>query len=401
MEAYVVDWLNLLVRWLHFITGVAWIGSSFYFIWLDNHLQKPRDAADEDKGVGGEVWSVHGGGFYHAQKYKSSPQELPETIHWFKWEAYSTWLSGMFLLILLYWYGAEVYLIDPSIAELSAGTAVAMAAGFIVGGWIIYDLLCKSPLGRNDSALGIVLFVAVSLLAWGLCQLFSGRGAFIHFGAILGTIMVANVFFVIIPGQKKMVAAAARGEQPDPAPGIHGKQRSVHNTYFTLPVLFVMTSNHYAMTYSHPYNWAILIGITLAGALIRVYFVARHKGAASPVPVIIALLILAGVAALIAPRAGATSGETASLEAVSFNEVRTVVHHRCTTCHASQPTHPAFPAAPGGVILETDQQIAAEAQRIHQQTVVTRVMPIGNLTGISEEERDILDRWYQSARAEE
>ena len=395
MEAYVVDWLNLLVRWLHFITGVAWIGSSFYFIWLDNHLQKPRDAADEDKGVGGEVWSVHGGGFYHAQKYKSSPQELPETIHWFKWEAYSTWLSGMFLLILLYWYGAEVYLIDPSIAELSAGTAVAMAAGFIVGGWIIYDLLCKSPLGRNDSALGIVLFVAVSLLAWGLCQLFSGRGAFIHFGAILGTIMVANVFFVIIPGQKKMVAAAARGEQPDPAPGIHGKQRSVHNTYFTLPVLFVMTSNHYAMTYSHPYNWAILIGITLAGALIRVYFVARHKGAASPVPVIIALLILAGVAALIAPRAGATSGEVASLEAVSFNEVRTVIHHRCTTCHASQPTHPAFPAAPGGVILETDQQIVADAQRIHQQTVVTRAMPIGNLTGISEEERDILDRWYQ------
>jgi uncharacterized membrane protein len=401
MEAYVVDWLNLLVRWLHFITGVAWIGSSFYFIWLDNHLQKPRDIADEDKGVGGEVWSVHGGGFYHAQKYKSSPQELPETIHWFKWEAYSTWLSGMFLLILLYWYGAEVYLIDPSIAELSAGTAVAMAAGFIVGGWVIYDLLCKSPLGKNDSALGVVLFVAVSLLAWGLCQLFSGRGAFIHFGAILGTIMVANVFFVIIPGQKKMVAAAARGEQPDPAPGIHGKQRSVHNTYFTLPVLFVMTSNHYAMTYSHPYNWAILIGITLAGALIRVYFVARHKGAASPVPVIIALLILAGVAALIAPRVGATSGEVASIEAVSFNEVRTVVHHRCTTCHSSQPTHPAFPAAPGGVILDTDQQIVAEAQRIHQQTVVTRVMPIGNLTGISEEERDILGRWYQSVRAEE
>ena len=401
MEAYVVDWLNLLVRWLHFITGVAWIGSSFYFIWLDNHLQKPRDAADEDKGVGGEIWSVHGGGFYHAQKYKSSPKELPETIHWFKWEAYSTWLSGMFLLILLYWYGAEVYLIDPGIAELSAGTAVAMAAGFIVGGWIVYDLLCKSPLGKNDSALGIVLFVAVSLLAWGLCQLFSGRGAFIHFGAILGTIMVANVFFVIIPGQKKMVAAAARGEQPDPAPGIHGKQRSVHNTYFTLPVLFVMTSNHYAMTYSHPYNWAILIGITLAGALIRVYFVARHKGAASPVPVIIALLILAGVAALIAPRAGATSGEVASLEPVSFNEVRTVVHQRCTNCHSSQPTHPAFPAAPGGVILDTDQQIIAEAQRIHQQTVVTRVMPIGNLTGISEAERDVLDRWYQSERTVE
>jgi uncharacterized membrane protein len=391
MEAYLLDWLNLLVRWLHFITGVAWIGSSFYFIWLDNHLQAPREADDEDKGVGGEVWSVHGGGFYHAQKYKTAPAVLPETIHWFKWEAYSTWLSGMFLLVLLYWYGAEVYLIDPSIAELSPTTAVAMAAGFIVGGWVVYDLLCKSPLGKNDSVFGIVLFLAVALLAWGLCQLFSGRGAFIHFGVILGTIMVANVFFVIIPGQKQMVAAAARGELPDPAPGIRGKQRSVHNTYFTLPVLFVMTSNHYAMTYSHPYNWAILIGITLAGALIRIYFVARHKGAASPLPVIAALVILAGVAALIAPKVSASAGAT-----VSFDEVRSVVHHRCTSCHSSQPTHPAFPAAPGGVILDTDQQIVAEAQRIYQQTVVTRVMPIGNLTGMSDEERDIVGSWYQS-----
>ena len=392
MEAYFVDWLNLLARWLHFITGVAWIGSSFYFVWLDNHLQAPRDASDEDKGIGGEVWSVHGGGFYHAQKYKVAPSVMPETLHWFKWEAYSTWLSGMFLLILLYWYGAEIYLIDPSIAELSATTAVAIAVGFIVGGWIVYDLLCKSPLANNDKLFGIVLFVAISALAWGLCQLFSGRGAYIHFGVILGTIMVANVFFVIIPGQKQMVAAAARGDTPDPAPGLRGKQRSVHNTYFTLPVLFVMTSNHYAMTYSHEFNWAILIAITLAGALIRIYFVERHKGVASPVPVIIAIVILAAVAAAITPRASANSGAT-----VSFSDVRTVVHHRCTTCHSSVPTHPAFPAAPGGVILDTDQQILAEAQRIHQQTVVTKVMPIGNLTGMSDEERDMLDRWYQSS----
>ncbi len=391
MEAYIVDWLNLLVRWLHFITGIAWIGSSFYFIWLDNHLQAPRDAADAGKGVGGEVWSVHGGGFYHAQKYRTAPAELPETLHWFKWEAYSTWLSGMFLLILLYWYGAEVYLIDPTVAELSPAAAVALAAGFIVGGWVVYDLLCKSPLGRSDNVLGIVLFVAVAILAWGLCQLFSGRGAYIHFGAILGTIMVANVFFVIIPGQKQMVAAAARGEQPDPAPGIRGKQRSVHNTYFTLPVLFVMTSNHYAMTYSHAYNWAILIAITLAGALIRIYFVARHRGNASPVSVIAAVLILAAVAALIAPRTSATSAGS-----VSFDEVRVVMEHRCTACHSSSPSHPAFPAPPGGVMFDTDQQIVAEAQRIHQQTVTTRVMPIGNLTGMTDEERDILDRWYQS-----
>jgi len=391
MEAYLVDWLNLLARWLHFITGIAWIGSSFYFVWLDNHLEAPREPSDEDKGVGGEVWSVHGGGFYHAQKYRVAPRLLPETLHWFKWEAYWTWISGMFLLILLYWYSAEVYLIDPTVAELSAGAAIAIAAGFIVGGWIVYDLLCKSPLGKNDKLFGLVLFAAVSVLAWGLCQLFSGRGAYIHFGVVLGTIMVANVFFVIIPGQKQMVAAAERGEEPDPGPGIRGKQRSVHNTYFTLPVLFVMTSNHYAMTYSHQFNWVILIAITLAGALIRIYFVARHKGHASLVPIVIAVVLLAGVAALIVPKASVASGEI-----VSFNDVRTVVHHRCTSCHSSSPTHPAFPAAPGGVILDTDQQIVAEAQRIHHQTVVTRVMPIGNLTGMSEAERELLDRWYQS-----
>jgi uncharacterized membrane protein len=396
MDAYLVDLLSLLARWLHFITGIAWIGSSFYFVWLDNHLTAPRDSSDEDKGVGGEVWSVHGGGFYHAQKYKTAPRVLPETLHWFKWEAYWTWMSGMFLLVLLYWFSAEVYLIDPSIAALSPLTAVTIAAGLIVGGWLVYDLLCKSPLARNDALFGIVLFVAVAALAWGLCQLFSGRGAYIHFGVILGTIMVANVFFVIIPGQKQMVAAAARGEEPDPAHGIRGKQRSVHNTYFTLPVLFVMTSNHYAMTYSHEYNWAILIAITLAGALIRMYFVARHKGAASPLPVILALVLLAGVAALIAPRASASVGG-----AVAFDEVRSVVQQRCTTCHSSAPTHPAFPAAPGGVILDTDRQIVAEAQRIHQQTVVTRVMPIGNLTGMSDDERAILDRWYQSTEQQQ
>ena len=394
MEAYLVDWLNLLARWVHFITGVAWIGASFYFIWLDNHLETPGSAEDVDKGVGGEVWSVHGGGFYHAQKYKVAPQVIPETLHWFKWEAYSTWLSGMFLLALVYWYGAQVYLIDPSAAELTPLMAVAIAAGVIAGGWIVYDLLCKTKLGENERLFAAVLFGLVAVLAWGLCQLFSGRGAYIHFGAVLGTIMVANVFFVIIPGQRRMVEAAKRGEVPDPRDGLRAKQRSVHNTYFTLPVLFVMTSNHYAMTYSHEYNWAILIAISLAGALIRIYFVARHSGKASPIPLIIAGVLLAGVAALIVPRASAASGE-----AVAFDDVRAVVAHRCMTCHSAVPTHPAFPAAPGGVILDTDAQIVAEAQRIHQQTVITRVMPIGNLTNISEEERDIIDRWYLASES--
>ncbi|NIL95207.1 MAG: hypothetical protein GTO71_12410 [Woeseiaceae bacterium] len=395
MEAYVVDWLNLLARWVHFITGIAWIGASFYFIWLDDHLEAPKSSSDADMGVGGEVWSVHGGGFYHAQKYQVAPPRIPETLHWFKWEAYSTWLSGMFLLVLVYWYGAQVYLIDPAVAELSPVAAVALAAGIIVVSWLVYDLLCKSRLGENEGLFASVLFVLTGVLAWGLCELFSGRGAYIHFGTVLGTIMVANVFFVIIPGQKRMVAAAERGEAPDAQDGIRAKQRSVHNTYFTLPVLFVMTSNHYAMTYNHEYNWAILIAISLAGALIRIYFVARHSGKASPWPLIFAGVLLAGVAALIAPRASAASGE-----AVAFEEVRSVVLHRCTSCHSAQPTHPAFPAAPGGVVLDTEAQIVAEALRIHQQTVVTRVMPIGNLTNISEAERELIDRWYRSLESQ-
>ena len=390
MEAYLLDWLNLLLRWLHVITGVAWIGASFYFIWLDNHLEAPRDPADDAKGVGGEVWSVHGGGFYHAQKYKLAPPQLPERLHWFKWEAYTTWLSGMFLTALLYWYGAEVYLIDRAVADFSAPEAVAIAIAFIVGGWIVYDLLCKSPLARDTRVFGVILLLLTAALAWGLCALFSGRGAYLHVGAGLGTLMVANVFFVISPGQKRMVAAAERGEAPDPIHGERGKQRSVHNTYFTLPVLFVMTSNHFAMAYGHEYNWLILIAISLAGALIRIYFVARHKGKASLLPVVFAVAILIAVAVAIAPRPQAAgAGE------VSFSQVRNVMNARCTSCHSDAPVHPAFPVAPLGIVFDTQEQIVNEAERIYQQTVVTRVMPIGNLTSMTEEERQIIATWYQ------
>ena len=390
MEAYIVDWLNILGRWVHFITGIAWIGSSFYFIWLDNHLDAPQQAADDEKGVGGELWSVHGGGFYHAQKYRVAPRTLPETLHWFKWEAYTTWITGMFLLILVYWYGAEVYLVDRSVADLTATAAIGIAVLFLVGGWLVYDLLCKTPLGKNDNAFSAVLLVLITLLAYGLCQLFSGRGAYIHFGAVLGTIMVANVFFVIIPGQRRMVDAAALGQPPNPEDGIKAKQRSVHNTYFTLPVLFVMTSNHYAMTFAHEYNWLILVAISLAGALIRVYFVARHKGKTSPVPIVVAGLILLLVAAAIVPKSRA-----ATTEKVTLSMIRPVIESRCTTCHSQNPTHIAFPAAPSGVVLDTDEEIVSEALRIHQQTVVLKAMPIGNLTQISEAERALIDAWYQ------
>lgn len=390
MEAYIVEWLNLLARWLHVITGIAWIGASFYFIWLDNHLLPPREETDDARGVGGEVWSVHGGGFYHAQKYRVAPQVIPSPLHWFKWEAYTTWMSGMFLLALMYWYGAEVYLVDPAVADLSALQATAIAAAYIVGGWLVYDLLCKSPLARDTRVFAVLLLALCSLLAWSLCALFGGRGAYIHFGAVLGTIMVANVYFVIIPGQKRMVAAAERGAAPDPADGVRAKQRSVHNTYFTLPVLFVMTSNHYAMAFGHQYNWLILIGIALAGALIRVYFVARHKGAASMLPLVAALLLLLVVAVAIAPRSREASDAT-----VTIAEVREVIDARCTSCHSAAPTHPAFPVAPLGVVLDSDAEIRAAAARIYQQTVVTRAMPIGNLTAMTDDERLVIEHWYR------
>jgi uncharacterized membrane protein len=320
-----------------------------------------------------------------------APSVLPETLHWFKWEAYTTWLSGMLLLMLVYWLGAGVYLIDPSVASLTPLTATGISIGFIVAGWLVYDGLCRSPLASNGGLFAGVLLVLAALLAWGLCQLFGGRGAYIHFGAVLGTIMAANVFFVIIPGQRQMVAAAERGEAPDPLPGIRGKQRSVHNTYFTLPVLFTMISNHFAMTYSHEFNWAILVAISLAGALVRVYFVARHSGKASPLPIVAAVILLLAVAVAIAP-----GGATASTGRVEFDAVRKVVHERCTSCHAASPVHPGFQAPPAGVVLETDAQIVAEALRIYHQTVVTRVMPIGNLTNITEEERGVIDRWYRA-----
>jgi len=399
MEAYILDWLNLLLRWLHFITGVAWIGASFYFIWLDNHLVAPGEPGDDAKGVGGELWSVHGGGIYHAQKYRVAPLAMPQHLHWFKWEAYTTWLSGMLLLALVYWYGAEVYLIDSAVAELSTFMAVVLSVAYVGGGWVVYDLLCRSPLAKDARLFAFILLVLSGLLAWSLCQLFSGRGAYIHFGVVLGTIMVANVFFVIIPGQKKLVLSASRGEAPDPAPGIRAKQRSVHNTYFTLPVLFVMTSNHYAMTYSHEYNWIILVGISVAGALIRIFFVARHAGKASPVPLVVAVLILAAIAAMITSTT-ALRPQAAHSAAASFDQVRNVVNARCVSCHAEAPVHPAFPSSPMGIMLDSDERIVAEAARIYQQTVVTRVMPIGNLTAMTDEERQIIDQWYQGLQDE-
>jgi uncharacterized membrane protein len=392
MEAYVFDWLNLLGRWLHLIAGIAWIGASFYFVWLDNHLRPPVGKEATDAGVGGELWAVHGGGFYHSQKYRVAPATLPSHLHWFYWEAYTTWLSGSFLLCLIYYARAEIYLIDPQVAALSKPVAIACALGFLVGSWLIYDALCRSPLGRNDRALGIVLAVLLAIEAWALCQLFSGRGAFIQFGAALGTIMVANVFFVIIPGQRELVRAKQENREPDPIHGIRGKQRSVHNTYFTLPVLFTMLSHHYAMTYGARYNWLVLIAMSLAGAAIRVWFVARHKahergGKTSPVPLIAGGAALALLIVALAP--ARSSGGSAIAD---YARVAPIFAQRCQPCHAQAPSFPGFAAPPAGIVLDSREHIVASLERTRVQ-LEARTMPISNLTGMTDEERATVLAW--------
>lgn len=402
MEGYILEWLNLLGRWVHLVTGIAWIGASFYFVWLDNSLRAPKEAADAELGVGGEVWSVHGGGFYHAQKYKVAPPELPQTLHWFKWEAYTTWITGMFLLCLMYWYQAEIYLIDPSVMALSTPVAVLLGMLTLVIGWIVYDQLCKSKIGKEENKLSLAMLVFVSIAAFVLCQIFGGRGAYLHYGAMLGTIMVANVFFVIMPGQRDLVAAKKEGRAPDPIHGIRAKQRSVHNTFFTLPVLFVMISNHYAMTWGHEYNWLILIALSVAGALIRVYFVQRHHEKETLIPLVVAAVLIMGVAAAIVPKPPAPVAVDTSVNASQlFAKVQVAVHDRCTVCHANAPTQPGFSAPPKGIVLETADDMVRQAETIHQQVVVTKAMPIGNLTQMTDDERGLIAQWYQTgAKAE-
>ena len=397
MEAYFFDVLNFLVRSLHIITGIAWIGASFYFVMLDNSLSKPKKSSDTENGVFGELWAVHGGGFYHSQKYMLGPKndQLDDNLHWSKWEAYTTWISGFFLMAIVYWYGADIYLIDASKVDMTQGTAIAVSLSFMFGGYIIYDILCKSALAKNDLLLGIVIFILVSIAAYALTQIFTGRGAFMTFGAMLGTIMAASVLFVIIPGQKQMVERLRAGQEVDAAPGIAGKQRSVHNTYFTLPVIFVMISNHYAMTYSHEYNWLILIAISMAGALIRIFFVSRHSpGKPLTGALIAAIAIMIGVIWAMAPKTENVTLDT-SAPLVEFSQVATIIEQRCTTCHAQKPTQLGFAAAPKGYMYDTPQQIKAQMAQIYQQAVVLKAMPIGNLTGMTDEERQLISTWYQ------
>ena len=388
MHAYVHEWLSLLLRWTHVIVGIAWIGASFYFIWLDNHLESSADPR-----LAGDLWAVHGGGFYHAEKFRGAPPQMPARLHWFKWEAYWTWMSGFALLVVLYYMNAEVYLIDPAVRALSPSGAVGIGLGTLFGGLAVYEGLCRSPLGRNDHALAVVMAVLLIAAAWSLTQVFSGRGAFIHFGALLATIMAGNVANVIIPGQRALVRAVTEGRAPDPAYAARAKQRSVHNTYFTLPVVFTMISGHYAGVYGHPQAWVALVLIAAAGALIRTWFVQRHKQQARAPVLIAGIVSLACAAALVAPSRAPSSSNA---PAVKFSDVRAVIVQRCTSCHADKPTQPGFTAAPKGVMFDSAELIGRHAVQLHQQAVVTRVMPPGNLTGITDDERRLLDAWYRT-----
>jgi uncharacterized membrane protein len=392
MDAYWSDWLNLLLRWLHVVAAIAWIGESFYFVMLDNGLQPPPDERSQRRGVFGEMWSVHGGGFYHAQKYLVAPPELPQSLHWSFWKSYTTWLSGFALFTALYLLKPDTYLVDKNVFAMSPGTAVAAALGFLVAGWLVYDGLCRW-LGKDDRILGVAVFGWVVAATYAATHLFAGRAAYLIVGAMLATKMSANVFFWIIPGQRKSVAAMQRGEVPDPIWGKRGKQRSVHNTYFTLPVVFAMISNHYPMTYNHPDSWLLLVLVMVAGAVIRHFFVAMHAGRwmwGLP-PVAVGLLIAVMVLAR-PPKSELDDDQLAHLPVATYSQVRTVLTQRCTTCHAAQPTGYGYTAPPAGLDLDQEAVVRANVQRL-RTALKTRYMPLGNLTKMTEDERKLVLRW--------
>jgi len=396
MEAYVLDWVNLLLRWAHVIVAVAWIGSSFYFVFLDNSLTKPSAPDLVEKGVDGELWAVHGGGFYHPQKYMVAPKSLPPNLHWFYWESYSTWLTGFALFTVLYLYQAGTFLIDRNLYAWSPAGAIAASLGFLVVFWAVYDAICRVFGQREggDRIVGIGVTISVVVASWLACQLFAGRAAFLLVGAMMATAMSANVFFWIIPGQRTVMAQMKAGEPVDPVHGQRAKQRSVHNTYFTLPVLIAMLSNHYGFLYGAPHNWLVLVLVMLAGALIRHSFVARHKAlvAGKRVPWEYAVVGTALIVALALWLAPASATGSASAAPPSFAQVRAVVEQRCAMCHNEQ-------VISKGVQLHTPELIEKNAQALYQQAVVLKAMPMNNATQITDEERSLLGRWYEAGAA--
>jgi uncharacterized membrane protein len=391
MEIILLEWVDFSIRWLHVIAGIAWIGSSFYFVHLDLSLEK-REGLPE--GAGGEAWQVHGGGFYHMVKYLVAPSRLPDVLTWFKWEAYATWLSGMALLVVVYYMAAELYLIDVTVLEMAPWAAVAVSVVGLTVGWIVYHLLCKSQLGRNDVALAGIGFVFLVVLSYVFTLIFSGRGAYMQMGALIGTMMVANVFFVIIPNQSKVVDALRAGQVPDPELGREAKQRSLHNNYLTLPVLFVMIGNHYPLAFASKWNWLILAIVLVVGAVIRHFYNQRHKGA--PSPWWTWAVALAGLIAVVWLSMPAAEADQAKAEEIDMAEVEFIVLSRCSMCHAQEPLWEGMAVAPKGVVLETQEEIRRQATPIALQAVYTDAMPPGNITEMEEEERQLLAVWIDA-----
>lgn len=421
-----LDWISLFVRWFHVIAGVAWIGASFYFIWLDNNLRTPPKWK-QDKGIKGDLWAIHGGGFYEVAKYAYGPEKMPETLHWFKWEAYTTWLSGFALLIIVYYFGASAYLIDPSVNAMSPATAISLGLGLIFGGLALYEFACRSPLAKYPLAFGIGLVALVCIVSYLSTQWFSGRGAYIHVGALIGTIMAGNVFFNIMPNQRKMVAAVADKKDIDPNWGASAKLRSVHNNYFTLPLLFIMISNHYPMTYQHPQNWLVLIAIMATAAWIRHFFNLRHVGTTKPGILVSGAVAMLAIALWVSwPQATSpqtlsqnetlrtsnkdqdsashANGENykeapdravgAAISEISNERVTNLITTHCVGCHSRTPTDDIFKVAPLGVVLDTWEDIERFAPQVVRRTTVTKDMPFLNKTKMSDEERQEIARWF-------
>lgn len=393
MYSHVLDWLNIILRWIHIVAGIAWIGSSFFFMWLDSALTKPEQ---ERKGVAGELWMTHSGGFYQVEKRKIGPGELPKTLHWFKYEAFFTWLSGIFLLMVVYYLTGGIYLIDPAVSSITSGQAMGLGIGLILLSWVIYDTMFKSKLGQKAPKVGgAIAFVLLTLLTYTLTHFLSGRAAYIHVGAILGTLMVANVWMRILPAQRKMIAATDRGEAPDFALGERAKTRSIHNNYMTFPLIFIMFSNHFPSTYGHPLNWLVLMLIMIAGAGVKHVMNVGSKAAWIFIPVV---ALVVGLFVMTDPsrRTIAASQASAPGQTVSFSEIKSIVETRCHVCHSANPVDNTFGPSPVGIQFDDITNVQKYAERIMVRVVQLKNMPFANKTNMTDEERAKLGAWIQA-----
>jgi uncharacterized membrane protein len=388
----ILDWLDLIVRWIHIIVGIAWIGTSFYFNWLDSRLDREIDNDD----IEGELWSVHSGGFYHINKLKGPPKKFPKELHWFKWEAYTTWISGFALLIIVYYLNAESIMIDKNVSDINSLTAIVISLTFLLGSWFVYDFLCKSKLINNTILFSIICLLLATIISYLLTNIYGSRAAYVHVGACLGTIMTANVFRVIIPSQKNMVDTALANNKPDLQKGISAKNRSIHNNYMTLPVLFIMVSSHFPFTYGHKYNWLILALISIIGASVRHFFNLRNKKQYNvwilPTAALGMICLMFYVSV---PKITQNDQITKFNEDISFYEINNIIKYRCTVCHASKPTFEGFEDPPLGIVFETPEDIIKNVDKIKAQVIDSDIMPPGNMTGITENERNKINSWIE------